>query len=232
MRPVILLVEDTAEILEDNKKTLEAEKYQVLAAQTVREARELLRDNTPDLMVLDIMLPDGSGVELCRELRGTQAAPVIFLTNLGESEQIVAGLKAGGDDYMVKPYRVQELAARIEAQLRRVERIRRAGFDTGTKRLSVNTRAQRVCLDGEDLLLKPKEYLLLLTLIHDQGRYFTAGELYTQVWGMNANGDVRAVEVHISRLRAKLGRGRTPQPVEIEYARGRGYRLLVTEDRS
>lgn len=128
-RSTLLLVEDSKEVLEDNRKALVAAGYEVLAASTLAGARERLARRQPDLILLDVLLPDGNGVELCRELRDSTAAPILFLTSLGESEQIVEGLRAGGDDYVTKPYRMEELLARVEAQLRRTERIRGEAAD-------------------------------------------------------------------------------------------------------
>ena len=110
-RSTLLLVEDSKEVLEDNRKALVAAGYEVLAASTLAGARERLARRQPDLILLDVLLPDGNGVELCRELRDSTAAPILFLTSLGESEQIVEGLRAGGDDYLAKPYDLEVLVA-------------------------------------------------------------------------------------------------------------------------
>ena len=118
----ILLGEDEPDILEYNREQLEQRGYQVTAVSTLGQVEAcVLRDN-PDLLVLDVMMPDGSGLELCRRLREQFQGPILFLTSLGESSQIVQGLRAGGDDYITKPYDIEELAARIEAHLRRLER--------------------------------------------------------------------------------------------------------------
>jgi len=170
----ILLGEDEPDILEYNREQLEQRGYQVTAVSTLGQAEAcVLRDN-PDLLVLDVMMPDGSGLELCRRLREQFQGPILFLTSLGESSQIVQGLRAGGDDYITKPYDIEELAARIEAHLRRLER--RVGEDIhqGGSRLYLNVKSQRAYLDGRDMLLKPKEYRLLAALMRNRGRYMEA----------------------------------------------------------
>ena len=172
----ILLGEDEPDILEYNREQLEQRGYQVTAVSTLGQAEAcVLRDN-PDLLVLDVMMPDGSGVDLCRRLREQFQGPILFLTSLGESSQIVQGLRAGGDDYITKPYDIEELAARIEAHLRRLER--RVGEDIhqGGSRLYLNVKSQRAYLDGRDMLLKPKEYRLLAALMRNRGRYMEARE--------------------------------------------------------
>ena len=172
----ILLGEDEPDILEYNREQLEQRGYQVTAVSTLGQAEAcVLRDN-PDLLVLDVMMPDGSGLELCRRLREQFQGPILFLTSLGESSQIVQGLRAGGDDYITKPYDIEELAARIEAHLRRLER--RVGEDIhqGGSRLYLNVKSQRAYLDGRDMLLKPKEYRLLAALMRNRGRYMEARE--------------------------------------------------------
>lgn len=220
----ILLVEDDAELLEYNRAYLERAGYQVSAAESAAAARAVLDREPPDLLVLDILLPDGSGLELCREFRTCHSAPILFLTCLGESEQVVQGLRCGGDDYITKPYRVEELLARIEAQLRRVVMTAQDGtlcFDA----LTLDGRTRRAYLAGEDLMLKPKEFLLLAALARQRERPMTARELYAQVWGMTSNEDVRTVLVHISNLRAKLRGDREEPAVIIRHFGENGYRL-------
>ena len=222
----ILLVEDSNDILTGNKKRLEQEGYRVMAARTLREARELLGKSFPDLAVLDILLPDGSGIDFCRQLVSVSRIPILFLTSLNDSEQVVKGLRAGGDDYLTKPYNEEEFLARIEALLRRMEQYAAASARSDDPRLWLDTVSQTACWEGRDLHLNPKEYRLFLTLMNGRNRFLTAEELYSRVWSMNSSSvDIRTVEVHISRLRTKLNFGQEPPPMFIEHQRGRGYRL-------
>lgn len=225
----ILLVEDTADIMDFNCKGLRDAGYTVLAARTLFEARQELAKGEPDVIVLDVMLPDGSGLELCEELSGS-ATPILLLTCLAESEQVVRGLRAGGDDYITKPYRFEELLARIEAQLRRVERLRGEKIDSGGELLRLDSKLQRAFLGDRDLMLKPKEYLLLLTLVQNRNRFLGPGELYAEVWGAVSNNDLRTVLVHLSALRLKLRRAAQGKR-EFRIAHSReGYRLLLPEE--
>lgn len=230
MRPYhILLVEDAPDILAYNMRRLQAEGYRVSAAPDLTRARRILAETPPDLVVLDVLLPDGSGLDFCADLRACSIAPVLFLTCLGESEQIVRGLRAGGDDYIVKPYRFAELLSRIEAQLRRTHLLARAALTGSEGPLTLDAQAQRACLQGRDLGLKPKEYQLLALLLQGRNRYATPEALYADVWGMAAGGDVRTVRVHLSSLRKKLGEASGGRAT-IDCSRTRGYRLELEED--
>ncbi len=224
----VLLIEDEPEILEYNRKRLMAEGYQVSVAATLTAARQALANNKPDLVVLDIMLPDGSGVDFCRDLRAVTKAPVLFLTSLGESEQIVRGLRAGGDDYMVKPYKMEELLARIEAHLRRAA-LWKQETEEQFGPLQLDAANQRAYWAGQDLLLKPKEFQLLVCLLKNRNRYSTAAELYTAVWGLPILEDPRTIATHIYSLRKKLQKLAGDSIISIDSSRNRGYRLEYSQ---
>ncbi|MCL2013409.1 MAG: response regulator transcription factor [Oscillospiraceae bacterium] len=199
----ILLIEDNAKILESNREYLEAEGYAVYAAATLKDGSAILRNQEIDLIVLDIMLPDGSGIDFCADIRKQYDIPVLYLTCLEEDTSLVGALKAGGDEYMTKPYKLDALSARVMALLRRV-RIERSApevFKVGP--LTVDCGKRIMLLYDTDMLLKPKEFDLLLTLVRDMERLFSAEELYTLVWSGIAV-DKRTVAVHISSLRKKL----------------------------
>lgn len=223
----ILLVEDSEEIVEDNKRALLAAGYKVSTAGTLAEGKALLSQIQPDLILLDVLLPDGNGVALCREIRNITAAPILFLTSLGEAQQIVEGLQAGGDDYITKPYRMEELLARIAAQLRHTRRLLGKKLPVKLGDLELDNRSQKATLNGRDLLLKPKEFQLLSLLAQDIKTCITSDEIYTQVWGMNANADVRTVLVHISNIRTKLRGENDEGQVKILKEGDRGYRLAL-----
>lgn len=226
----ILLIEDSAELSDYNKSCLEEGGYSVSTALTLSEARKKLETFNPDMMVLDIMLPDGSGIDFCREIRGITLCPVLFLTNITDLTQIVKGLRAGGDDYMVKPYRIEELIARIEAHLRRISMSSNIKLDSGRDTLSLEVRSQRACLNGRDLLLKPKEYQLLYYLMQNRNRYVTANELYAEIWGMSSNEDIRTVFVHISNIRSKLKAADKDSLIVIDKLKLKGYRIVSCSD--
>lgn len=223
-KKILLVVEDNADIRDANRRMLELNGYAVMTAGGVEEARRAAAERRPDLAVLDIMLPDGSGLDLCGELRGRYAGvPILFLTVLGENSDVLAGLRSGGDDYLTKPYDYDILLARIEALLRR------AG--SGSEPSAVGPfcfdhTAQRVYRDGEDVLLKPREYALFLLLARNPGSYFRPETLYRLVWAAEPGDDMRTVYTHVCGLRKKLGLTGGDRIV-IERKRGKGYRLIA-----
>ena len=223
-KATILLVEDDSDILRVNRMALEMEGYRVLEAETLAAGREAVESQNPDLIVLDITLPDGSGLEYCRELRGKSGVRILFLSALSAKADSIAGLRAGGDDYIPKPYLIDELLAHVEALMRRG---RLTGMEDAPLRvgaLEINFTSRRVLLHGADLLLKPKEFALLEILARSRDRYFTAEELYEKVWGMDAEGDVRTVHAHIYSLRQKMGED---SQIVIELKRGSGYQMKI-----
>lgn len=199
----ILLIEDNARIMDTNKEYLEFQGYSVLTASTLLDGRTVLKNHMVDMIILDIMLPDGSGIDFCAEIREYHGVPVLFLTCLDDDATLVAGLKVGGDEYMTKPYSLTALSARVEALLRRV-RIDKASekcFMVGS--LLIDCGKRKVFLGDVDVSLTPKEFDILLLLARGTGKSFTAEDIYSQVWG-NCLFDKRTVLVHISSLRKKL----------------------------
>ncbi len=227
---VILLVEDNAEIMRANRRMLELQGYGVQTAASLAEAGRVIAESPPDLMVLDIMLPDGSGLDFCRELQGNAAGiPILFLTVLNENSDVVAGLRAGGDDYLTKPYDYDVLLARIEALLRRARRHGTAGPLSSVGPFAFDHTAHRVYRDGRDTLLKPREYALFRLLMENPGVFFPAEVLFKRVWAAEPGGDLRTVYAHVSCLRKKLAI-RAGDGLSLEQRRGQGYRLVVTPE--
>jgi DNA-binding response OmpR family regulator len=213
----ILLVEDNREIQEVNKNMLIRRGYRVRLAKNLAEARERLKEAEPDIIVLDIMLPDGSGLDFLKELRRDTDIPVLLLTALGEPSDTVKGLRAGGDDYMAKPYNNAELLARIESLLRRATRLPQ----TLTKgRLTLNVNSGIAFIDGRNLLLSPKEFAVLLFLAQNEGKNVSPEDLYKKIWGLPLynNQNLRKC---ISALRKKLED--ETSGCEIENVHGEGY---------
>lgn len=214
----ILLVEDNAKILRGNRRMLEWEGYAVSEAMTLDEARAHLTEEFPDVIVLDIMLPDGSGLDFIRELRKSTRAgiPVLMLTGLTTQEDILRGLKSGGDDYLTKPYNFEILLARVEALLRRSERVP----DRIAKgRLTLDMAASVASLDDVDLLLTQKEFALLLIFVQNLERFIDGEYLYEKVWKQPLTNDNNALKSSIKRLRSKInGSG-----WQITWSRGEGY---------
>ena len=227
---LILLVEDDEHILRVNRRILQRAGYTVLCAATLAQAQALLREHSPDALVLDIMLPDGSGLDFCRGLCGRVAAPVLFLTALDEKHEVVEGLRAGGSDYITKPYDVNEFLARVGALIRLFRASRRAGAGEQALafgRLTLDPVARRASLAGEDLLLTQKEFALLLTLARAGGQTLSADNLYRLVWGQPMASDNRTLKKHLSAVRKKLEAGDGGYTIEAVY--GRGYAFVRRE---
>ncbi len=219
MTRTILCVEDERRILENNRKAFADMGYKVLTAETLAHAREYLARESPDAIVLDIMLPDGNGLDLLSELRANgNQVPVIMLTAWGKPEDVARGLKAGANDYLPKPFEYKVLLARVEAMLRNVEQLPQV-LTRGA--LTLKIMSDEAYCSGENLNLTQKEFSLLVVFVQHQGRIMSAEYLYEQVWGKPMAGDPNAVKKAISNLRKKLsGCGYT---VSNEY-RG-GYRF-------
>lgn len=219
----VLIVEDEAPLAEILRYNLEAEGYHVSHAESGEEAELLVRETRPDLIVLDWMLPQVSGIELCRRLRAkpeTRAIPIVMLTARGEEADRVRGLSTGADDYVVKPFSLPELMARVRAILRRAvpERVSDV-LQVGD--IELDRAAHRVTRGVRDVRLGPTEFRLLEFLMESQGRVLSRAQLLDGVWGSDAFVDERTVDVHIGRLRKSLIRGKEHDP--IRTVRGAGY---------
>jgi two-component system phosphate regulon response regulator PhoB len=221
----ILIVEDEEALTTLLRYNLESEGYEVDAVVRGDEADTRLRETAPDLIVLDWMLPGLSGIELCRRLRTrpqTQALPIIMLTARGEESERVRGLATGADDYIVKPFSVPELLARIRALLRRASPERVASVLT-IGDLELDREKKRVSRSSHTVDLGPTEFRLLEFLMERPGRVFSREQLLDGVWGNEVYIDERTVDVHVGRLRKALNRGQATDP--IRTVRGAGYSL-------
>ncbi len=216
----ILLVEDNEKILRGNKRMLEWEGYAVDAATTLAEAEICIRFNTPHAIILDIMLPDGNGIDFMKKLRqGIYAnIPILLLTGLGTQEDIVRGLADGGDDYLVKPYDFSVLFARMEALLRRSMRLPEY---VENEDLKLDIISDVAMLNGRDLLLTKKEFLTLLLLVQSAERYVSSEYIYEKVWKMPYTENNNALKSTMKRLRTKLSNS----DYVIEWSRDEGYIL-------
>ena len=221
--PRILVVEDEAALALLLTYNLEAEGYTVARAERGDDAEVMLAESTPDLVILDWMLPGVSGFELCRRMRAresTRDLPVIMLTARGEESERVRGLSIGADDYVVKPFSVPELMARVRSLLRRARPERIAGrLQAGE--IMLDRTARRVRRGERDIHLGPTEFRLLEHLMEKPGRVFTRAQLLDSVWGDAAEIDERTVDVHVGRLRKAIVRGRERDP--LRTVRSAGY---------
>ncbi|MFN8173809.1 MAG: response regulator transcription factor [Solirubrobacteraceae bacterium] len=223
----ILLVEDEASISEPFTRALARAGFEPVSARTAREALDLHERLSPDLVVLDLSLPDGDGRDVCRELRRRGEVPILMLTARGTETDRIVGLELGADDYVVKPFSGDEVIARIRAILRRAAREAagagpRPASDIGP--LHVDPAARRATLDGEDLELSRKEFDLLERLVRDAGRVVTREDLMAEVWDENWFGSTKTLDVHVGWLRRKLGDDAASARY-IHTVRGVGFRF-------
>ena len=225
MTPHVLVVEDEDSLATLLQYNLQKEGYEVALAGDGEEAMLLVDERLPDLVVLDWMLPKVSGIEVCRRLRQrneTRNVPIIMLTARGEETDRVRGLDTGADDYVVKPFSMTELTARIRAVLRRIrpglaeDRVRRGD-------LLIDRVAHRVKRAGQEIHIGPTEFRLLDYLMQHPGRVFSREQLLDAVWGSDVYVEARTVDVHIGRLRKALGVSETDDP--IRTVRSAGYSL-------
>jgi two-component system phosphate regulon response regulator PhoB len=221
----ILIVEDEEALRLLLRYNLEAEGYEVEAVARGDEAETSFKEKLPDLMILDWMLPGLSGIELCRRLRArpeSKLLPIIMLTARGEESERVRGLSTGADDYIVKPFSVPELMARVRALLRRTSPERVANVLTFAD-IVLDRERKRVFRAGRPIELGPTEFRLLEFLLERPGRVFSREQLLDGVWGDGVYVDERTVDVHVGRLRKALIRGHEADP--IRTVRGSGYAL-------
>jgi two-component system phosphate regulon response regulator PhoB len=224
-QPTVLLVEDEPAQREVLAYNLEAEGFVVQRATNGEEALMLVAENPPDLILLDWMMPHVSGLEVCRRLKmrsETRAIPIIMLSARSEEVDKVRGLETGADDYVIKPYSIIELMARLRAQLRRV-RPSTLGMVLEWETISLDAETHRVIRDGQTLKLGPTEFRLLATFLEKPGRVFSREQLLDRVWGRDIYVDSRTVDVHVGRLRKALCAFGGDDP--LRTVRGAGYAL-------
>jgi two-component system, OmpR family, alkaline phosphatase synthesis response regulator PhoP len=224
--PCILVVDDEPAVLNLLVYNLSKAHYGVLTAGSGRQALEIARRSEPDLIILDLMLPEMDGLSVCRELRRTSQVPIIMLTALGEEVDRVVGLELGADDYVCKPFSVRELLARVKSVLRRSEPDQSTpiGALDGPGGLHLDTERREACIGAAPLDLTRLEFDLLYTLLLNLDRVLTREKLLEQVWGYDFGGDTRTVDSAIKRLRAAL-RSADPAADGIEAVRGLGYKF-------
>ena len=221
----ILIVEDENTLRETLALNLRAEGHEVIAAADGAAGLQLAREQAPDLVILDLMLPELDGLSLCRMLRRDSSVPIIMLTARGTEMDKIAGLETGADDYVVKPFSLGELLARVRANLRRASTDTRAPASRlQSSDLSLDLLARRVHLAGEEIKLTHREFDLLAELMRNQGAVLSRDLLLTRVWGYDYGGDSHTVDVHIRWLREKV-EADPSAPERITTVRGVGYRF-------
>ena len=234
-RRTILMVEDEESITVPLSEALDREGFETLVAGTVAEALEKAREQLPDLVLLDVMLPDGSGYDVARTLRESSKVPIIMLTARGEETDRIVGLELGADDYIVKPFSAREVAARIRAVLRRTDAQqtsaptppKEGAIEVGPVRVDRGRREARV--NGAELDLTRKEFELLALLVSEPGSVITRERLIDEVWDTNWFGSTKTLDVHVSSLRRKLGDD-SQNPRFIHTVRGVGFRFAAADE--
>ncbi len=224
-----MVVEDEENLLAAIKYNLDNEGYLSITANNGTEAIGLVSSEDPDLVILDVMLPELDGLEVCRIIRKDNDVPIIFLTAKDQEMDRVVGLELGADDYVVKPFSMRELLARVKAMLRR-QRVK----DSFTKdhleevlvsgSLSLNTASRILTRDGEILDIKPRAFDLLLLLMQNKGRAFSREQILERLWGTDFYGDTRTVDVHIRWIREKI-EDDPSDPTKLKTVRSIGYRF-------
>jgi DNA-binding response OmpR family regulator len=225
MARTILVVDDEPTLRETLVEALEADGFRVVAAADGREALTMFRAERPDLVLLDLMLPELSGIEVCRIIRAESGVPIVMLTAKDSELDKVVGLELGADDYVTKPFSLRELSARVRAIFRRAEaNVAVEGppavIDLG--RVQADLGGHRLLRDGEVLPIKPKAFELLAFLIRHPGQVFTRDQLLEHVWGYDYAGETRTVDVHVHWLRSQIEED-AGHPAFIHTVRGVGY---------
>ena len=230
----ILIIEDDIAIAEIERDFLEIEGFNVTIVTDGLDGYNKAKNEQYDLILLDIMLPNMNGIEICRNIRGKIDVPIIMVTAKGEESDKVRGLGLGADDYVSKPFSPTELVARVKANLAQYERLHRRSKGEPDKRaeelnagsITINLSTRRVYLHGNEIELKHKEYEMLVFLASNPDIVFSKEHLYERIWGMDALGDLKTVAVHINRLREKIEKD--PQnPTHIQTVWGAGYRFKI-----
>ena len=216
-RPLILVCDDEPQIVRALKVILREAGFDSLVAETAQEALDRAAMTPPDAAILDLVLPDGSGVDVCRELRGWSEMPILVLSAVGEEDEKVRALEAGADDYITKPFGARELIARLQAALRRVSDVGEPVIVAGD--LEIDLAAHTVRRAGAEVRLTPTEFRLLIELARNRGRLMTHRALLVEVWGPGYADDVPVLRAHVANLRRKIG------PDAVRTDPGVGYRF-------
>jgi len=226
MPGTILVVDDEKNIVQLARLYLNNEGFRVETAHDGKQALEKTKSVKPDLIVLDIMMPEMDGLTVCKEIRKTSNVPVIILTARGDDVDRIVGLEIGADDYMAKPFNPRELVARVKAVLRRAQGERETPEIIEVNGLRIDAASREVTLDGRQLQLRAKEFELLSAFAQHKGTVLDRERLLRLVWGTDYYGDSRTIDVHVAWLRDKLGES----SVKIQTVWGVGYKLVVEED--
>lgn len=219
----ILIIEDDKSINDILFYALKSEGYNSYSTFTLNEAKEYLNINLPDLILLDLNLPDGSGFDLCKDISSKCSIPIIILTAKNDVVDKVLGLELGADDYITKPFHIKEVLSRIKAVFRRIEKSSSESntlFININKYIKINFKNRTVFKDDKVIQLKPKEYELLEFFVQNRNKVFSREQLIDNVWEFSYDGDIRTVDIHIRRLRSKLDTPNEASIIETVFSVG------------
>ncbi len=227
-KKLILVADDDMHIRRLISELLENEGYEVIQARDGREALEFAQQLQPDLIILDIIMPNVDGMEVCKRLRNVTSVPIIFLTAKDDITDLVSGLAIGGDDYITKPFKGAELVARAKAALRRSEAMRYRPEEEdyiSVEGLEIDRKRREVAVDGNPVELTPTEFDLLWLLVSNRGVVFTRKDIVKHLWGYDDPGFSRSIDTHVARLRKKIERDPS-KPEFIRTVTGLGYKFF------
>jgi len=227
-KPLILVVDDDPKLLRLVRRELQAEGYRVITASDGETGLQVISEEEPALVLLDIMMPDIDGIEVCRRVRRFSEVPIVMLTAKGQPDDVVRGLQAGADDYVTKPFSTNELVARVKAVLRRDkfrEEMPQPSFACG--KLRIDFSQQRVTLESKEVALTPTQYRVLCLLARNAGKVVTQEQLLTQVWGWEYRDEPHVLQIAVNRLRKNIGDDASSPTYIITRPRV-GYMLRTT----
>ena len=228
-KAMVLIVEDEPDILGINARMMKRRGYNVMTAASVAESMKILEDSTPDILILDIMLPDGSGYDICRNFRKTSDNPIVFLSGKNEVSDKVEGLESGADYYLTKPYSFDELIAVTERLVARhikaAQKYRQSDFITKGE-ITLELSKNKAYVGGKDAKLTAKEFALLLLMMKNENKIFSPRELYESVWGAPSADDTRTIRFHIGNLKKKIDT-ENAEDYDIISVYGKGYSFTV-----
>jgi len=222
--PLVMVVDDDQDLAEMLSIVLTGAGMEVDLVNRGDQVMDLFNSHTPDLVLLDVMLPGIDGIEVCKIIRESSMVPIVMLTAKGDTQDVVLGLEAGADDYMVKPFKPQELVARINTRLRRSTKVGSLSIFN----LVIDQLEHKVLKDGKEIALTRLEFDLLATLAKEPGKVFTREALLSEVWGYQHAADTRLVNVHVQRLRSKI-ESDADNPEYVLTVRGVGYKAGATK---
>lgn len=219
----ILIVEDDKSINDILFYALKSEGYKPYSSFSLKEARDSININLPNLILLDLNLPDGNGFDLCKEINSKYSIPIIILTAKNDVVDKVLGLELGADDYITKPFHIKEVLSRVKAVLRRIEKSSsnyNADFVEINSNIKINFKNRTVLKNDNMVQLKPKEYELLEFFVQNKNKVFSREQLIDNIWEFSYDGDIRTVDIHIRRLRSKLDNPNEPSIIETVFSVG------------